>query len=393
MIDNRLTFNAGNYPVSDRYGTILHRNPLDSDVDKINRLPNLIDLSINQNPLTTIPPFGNPHIRFLSMQDTSFISGQFPPSYSSCLLQSVTLSGSKIRTLHENDLLALANSPLTKLYMDGASISTIDPGAFTPLKNLQSLSLNNNQLKSAEFLSRMARLASVRLDGNQFSVLPPQLAIPGKVKMYSFKRNAITVIDELSPLRTWSTNNWTDIRIYLANNSIDCCLSLWLVGFLKAFPMIVADGSQLTCATPANLAGKLLVNLRPDDMHCGDTPSRAWWTTGRIIGLISGCAAATMIAILIFYVLTRRRRSRSGYTEIDDPYVQIDTALPSGPAFATANDDDEHYAAFSRVLDWRGPVTSSEAPTQSTGEADYAADTSHVDTTQIDQAAAIPRFV
>jgi hypothetical protein len=218
--------------------------------------------------------------------------------------------------------------------------------------------------------------------------------MPGRIKIYSFRHNSIAVIDERSPLNTWSKMNWTDIRIYLANNTIDCCLSIWLVHFLKTSPMFVEDKLELMCTTPVNLAGKLLTDLHPDEMHCGgDIPSQSWWTTGRIMAVVGACVGVTVVSIAIFYVLIRRRPSRSGYTRIDDPYVHIDTGLPGGPVFPTPDDDDdEQYTSYSHIDDTRHTVPS-EAPTYSTGDGTYAADTSHVGYSAIDDAAAIPRLV
>ncbi|UJR35460.1 hypothetical protein I4U23_028216 [Adineta vaga] len=132
----------------------------EDDIAKINNLSNLIDLNLKQNPLGKIPAFNNTKLQFLSLRDTSLTSALFPFSYNNCLLHTISLNDNKIRSINENDFFALRNSKLDKLNLDSGSISTIDRNAFNVLKNLQSLSLTQNQLKSAEFLSNIAQLSS-----------------------------------------------------------------------------------------------------------------------------------------------------------------------------------------------------------------------------------------
>jgi hypothetical protein len=366
-----------------------------TDRAKIENLPNLIDLSINQNPLGIIPPFNNTKIQFLSLQDTSLTSAEFPSSYNNSILRTISLSKNKIRSIKENDFLILRNSKLDKLNLDSASISTIDQNAFVPLTQLQSLSLNNNQLKSCEFLSNLHLLSSIKLDENQFTSLPQQLSVPGNIKTYSFIHNSISIIDESSPLYQWSKRSYTNIKIYLANNSFDCCLSLWFIRFLKTSPQFVGDSSLLTCVTPSKFAGKLLINLDPDEMNCGNVPSKLWWTTGRIIGIIFGCAIIiSIIIIILVFICIRRHPSRSGYTEIDgideDPYNNIDPSLSGGPVFPISDDD---YDALSiHTIGGIRRITGSEAPTHTTAEGTYAAEGSQAGDSQIHEAALIPHF-
>ncbi|CAF1226800.1 unnamed protein product [Adineta steineri] len=178
-----------------------------NDRIKIESLPKLTNLILNQNPLEIIPPFNIRTLQFLSLEDTSLTSAEFPTSYNNSSLQRISLSNNKIHSINETDFLVLYNSQLTEL------------------------SLKNNQLKSCEFLLNLPRLYSINLDKNQFTSLPQQLTTPGKIRNYSFMHNFITVIDETSPLNIWLKNNYTNMKIYLANNSLDCCLSLWFIRF------------------------------------------------------------------------------------------------------------------------------------------------------------------
>lgn len=365
-----------------------------SDRSKIENLPNLIDLSINQNPLEIIPPFNNTKIQFLSLQDTLLTSAVIPPSYNNSVLQTITLNNNKIRIINENDFLFLRYSKLHKLTLDSASISLIDRNAFIPLTQLQSLSLINNQLKSCEFLSNLP-ITSIKLDENQFTSLPQQLSTPGRIKTYSFKHNLISIIDESSPLYMWFKKNITNIQIYLANNSFDCCLSLWFIRFLKTSSQIIPDASALKCATPSKFAGELLTKLNPDEMNCnGDIPNKSWWTTARIIGIIIGCAVTiSIIIIIVAFIRFRRHPSRSGYQEIDDHlYTNIDPSISGGPVFPVSFDDDYDGLSAHTYAGSTRTINESEAPTHTTIEGTYAVDRSQAGGTQPQDAALIPSF-
>ncbi|CAF0880863.1 unnamed protein product [Rotaria sordida] len=321
------------------------------DRSKIENLTSLLDLSLNQNPIEIIPPFNNSKIRSISLQDTSITSVKFPSTYLNLFLETISLSNNKIHTIDENDFIALKNSIVKRLHIDSASLSTIHRNAFIPLIQLQSLSLKNNQLKSCEFLSTFRLLSSIKLDGNRFTSLPQELLLKRNIN-YFFRQNLISIIDESSPLYTWLKNNYTNNKIYLANNSFDCCRSLWFIRFLNTSSHFVGDASSLTCATPSNYAGKKLIELNPDEMNCGGVlPNGTWWTTGRIIAVVIGGSAFILTSIVIIVIMTRRQRVRSGYTEIggiDDP--SPNTALLSSsnePPFPPYGEDNDAVSTYS----------------------------------------------
>ncbi|CAF3390632.1 unnamed protein product [Rotaria socialis] len=367
-----------------------------TDRAKIENLSLLIDLSINQNILGTIPPFNQAKIRFLSLQDNSLVSAEFPSSYSSSLLKTISLSNNKIRSINVEDFLSLRDSQLTKLSIDSSSISKIDQNSFVQLKKLQALSLKNNQLKSCEFLSNLPSLSSIKLDGNQFTSLPQQLATQEKIKIFSFKHNLISIIDELSPLSRWSKINTTNVQVFLANNTFDCCLSLWFIRFLKTSPQFVPDASLLTCATPLSFTGKLLIKLNPDDMNCGsDIPSKSWWTIGRIIGIAIGPACLLILGVAMItmvYIYNRRYPSRSGYipiSEHDDLYSNTNSLFSERLTIPIGEDDDQ-------LLTHNGfgsgrSLAQSDVLTQATTEGIYATDGSVAGDSHIQEAVSIPR--
>ncbi|CAF0875414.1 unnamed protein product [Rotaria sp. Silwood1] len=367
-----------------------------TDRAKIENLLSLTDLSINQNPLGTIPSFNHTNIRFLSLQDTSLTSAEFPSSYRGSLLQTISLSNNKIRSINEEDFVILRGSQLRKLHIDSSSISKVDQNAFTPLMQLQALSLKNNQLKSCEFISNLGSLSSIKLDGNQFTSLSQQLSTPRNIKTYSITHNSISTIDESSPLQQWLNMNYTNIKIFLANNTFNCCSSLWFIRFIKTYPQFVGDASLLTCTTPSNFAGKLLTKLNPDEMNCdGDIPNKSWWTTGRIIGIVVGSVSIVMIGIIVIIrvgAYIRRHSLRSGYEPIsgnDEQYSDIDSLLSDRHTLPILEDDDE-LSTNTNINSTRS-VTRSDAPTHTTAEGIYATDGSVVGGSQIQEAALIPR--
>jgi len=344
----------------------------------IENLTKLTDLSLNQNPLGTIPPFNDPKFRSLSLQDTSLLSAAFPASYTGSLLQTIILSRNEIRSINEQDFTFLKSSKVTRLTINSASVSKIDQTAFIPLIQLQALSLENNQLKSCEFLSTIPLLSSIKLDGNQFTSLPQELSAPKNIKSFFFTNNSISIIDESSPLHTWSTMNYTNIKIYLANNPFDCCQSLWFIQFLHTSPNFIGDASVLKCATPSIYAGKLLIQLNPDDMNCGGVkPNKSWWTTGRIIGVTIGGLVSIVASIIGIIAFTRRKRSHSGYDVIDgtdDPSIPTAPFQPSNellfppsnePLFPPYDvDNDDTPSLYSTAVTVR--TTGSQAPTLDT---------------------------
>lgn len=287
------------------------------------------------------------------MQSTALSSAEFPSSYMGSFLQAILLNDNKIHSINENDFAALRNSKIKRLSIDNASLSKIDQNAFVPLLQLQSLSLQNNQLKACEFLSTLRVLASVKLDGNQFTTLPQQLSTEKTIKTFFFKNNLISIIDESSPLNTWLANNYTNVKIYLANNPLDCCQSLWFIKFLNTSSHFVGDAQLLTCATPSKYAGKSLKELNPNEMDCGSIiPSGTWWTTLRIIGVIVGGSVGILVFIVIIIIVTRRRQeqSRSGYREIgenDDSSVTAPLLSSNYPAFPTYGEDDDAVSTYS----------------------------------------------
>lgn len=347
------------------------------------------------------------NIQFLSLQNTSLISAEFPPSYSNASsLQTISLNGNKIRSIAEKDLLVLRNTNLHKLHLHDNELSTIDRNAFAPLSKLQALSLKNNRLASCDFLPTLPLLSAINLDGNQFVSLPQELSLESKIQFYSFQRNSISTIDESSPLRTWWEKNATTKVVYLANNSLDCCRSIWLVRLLKLSPKFIGDAASLVCAGPSELAGKKLISLDPDQLNCDGGSGRTWWTVGRIIGVTVGIGAFTFIivlaVILIVKLVRRRRRARSGYAPIDgfDDSSRPPPLLPPAAAASyheydqrlpidIVDDDDDRYSISTSASRARS-MTSSEAPTLRSNRGIYAADSSPVEGSQISVAALIP---
>ena len=326
-------------------------------------------LSLNSNPLGVIPAFNRTNFQTLSLQDASLTSAQFPDSYTNYSVQRILLNNNKIPLIKADDFANLKGSNVKKLHIDSSSVSNIDQDAFTPLSELQSLSLKNNLLKSAAFISSVRSLASIELDGNQFTLLPQELAAPKTLRTFSFTNNSIAVIDESSPLNAWTKMNVTGLQISLRNNPFDCCQSLWFIRFLSTSSRFISDATQLKCVQPASYAGQFLIKLNPDMMRCGEhPPDESWWTTGRIIGMsIGGILIAVLIITGVIFLIIHQNRLRSGYVEIDGSVDPSPTAPPlpsSSHSFPTyGEEDDDAVSSVSAAVTTRS--SASHAPTYS----------------------------
>ena len=277
------------------------------------------------------------------------------------------MTNNKISSINSDDFENLKSSQVNRLHIDSSSISTIDQNAFVLLNTLQGLSLKNNSLTSAAFLSSMRSLASIELDGNRFTSLPQELATPKKLRTFSFTNNLISVIDESSPLHTWMKINDTTLKLNLTNNPFDCCQSLWFIRFLSTSAHFIPDAAQLKCAQPAEYAGQFLMKLHPDSMKCGSTPpSKSWWTIDRIFVVsIGGFVLVGAIIIGVILLTIRQRRLRSGYIEIDgsgDSSAPVPPASSSEHQFPTyGEEDDDALSSVSAAATVQS--TSSRAPT------------------------------
>lgn len=347
---------------------------------KIENLTKLNVLSLNQNPLGIIQPFLRLKLRSLSLQETSLTSAEFPSSYEGALLQYVSLSNNKIRSIHADDFRFLRSSHLTKFHLDDAELLSIDANAFVPLSQLQALSLKNNHLKSCEFLATLPVLASIKLDNNAFISLPQQFSLRGNMKDYSFTSNNISAIDVSSPLNIWLTQNYTNRQISLEKNPIDCCLSQWFTQFIQTATHFVSDSATLQCYSPSNLAGKKLMELDVNRLNCGGSkPSDSWWTPFRIavFCILTVIFVSATVGTFTWIFGRRCRRNRSDYQPIPG---NVDRAY---------DDIDEAYAAI-RSNSPTESIAPSEAPTRGTYQGIYANDghTDHRD--DISRRAAVP---
>ncbi|CAF0938878.1 unnamed protein product [Didymodactylos carnosus] len=263
--------NRDNYYVgeTDRKRAV-RMDELFNDIEKIQNLTSLKHLTLSGNPLNTIPAFNNTNIQTLTMQRAQINSANFPKTYNGSSLQIISLSDNNIRLIGDNDFLSLKNKKLLKLDITHNQLNKISITAFEIFsQSLQSLALSQNSLSSCEFLATLKNLASIKLDQNKFTSLPEQLLIPNNIKNYFFTQNSIKIIDQSSPLSTWIKKNLTGINIYLKDNPLDCCGSLWLIENLKnSNKRYIADANLLTCTTPIQYFGKRLIDLQPTEMNC-----------------------------------------------------------------------------------------------------------------------------
>ncbi|CAF1544682.1 unnamed protein product, partial [Didymodactylos carnosus] len=314
-----------------------------NDIEKIQNLTSLKHLTLSGNPLNTIPAFNNTNIQTLTMQRAQINSANFPKTYNGSSLQIISLSDNNIRLIGDNDFLSLKNKKLLKLDITHNQLNKISITAFEIFsQSLQSLALSQNSLSSCEFLATLKNLASIKLDQNKFTSLPEQLLIPNNIKNYFFTQNSIKIIDQSSPLSTWIKKNLTGINIYLKDNPLDCCGSLWLIENLKnSNKRYIADANLLTCTTPIQYFGKRLIDLQPTEMNCVIQPQFKL-SIAEIVGISVG-SVFLVAFVTVFVIILTKRRQRSHlrhYERIPDN----DEEPPLPPLFPSSQSDASSYS-------------------------------------------------
>ena len=319
------------------------------DLAKLQNLSNLQTLIVNQNPLGMIPSFNISTLRSISFEDCALTSAAFPASFQiSAVLQTIGMNKNRLGVINQNDFAALKNARVRKLTLDNTNLYKIDSSAFAPLKQLQSVSFIGNQLQTLEFLPTLPVLASIKLDDNQFSALPPEMSQPQKIQSFSFLHNKISVIDDSSPLNRWEKMNSTSAKVTLANNTFDCCKSIWFIKFLKRSSKFVPDASQLMCQFPTELIGKKLMDVDENTIKCDDNKSKdktVWISIG---GSACGVATIAVVSLAIFF----RKKKRSQYIEIPgvDSESYPDVNFPSTAPTDYTNSDIESVMSDSKTL-------------------------------------------
>ncbi len=290
------------------------------DLTKINNITSLKSLILSNNPLGMIPELSLSHLVNLQLENTYLKTAIFPKSYENCTnLQSIILSNNTLIEITSDTFKSL--SSLTNIIIDNAQLYSIDQNAFISLsKTLQSISLESNSLKSAEFLLNISNLLSINFDNNKFKQLPKEILKFNRTKHFFFRNNQIDIINELSPLFYWTKTNQSDIEIYLNNNPFDCCQSRWFIRYLTGPKNLVKDSFNLTCTLPKLFTGQRLIDLNVDQMNCSYEPKIHFKKFLLILLCLSG-----VVMFIIFVVgatLYQRNkfhiRRRQGYQIIQD---------------------------------------------------------------------------
>lgn len=286
-------------------------------------------LVLSNNPLGIIPQLSLPHLTILQLENTSLTTAAFPTSYENCTnLQYLTLSNNNFTEITSDHLKFLPS--LRNISFDNVGFHVIDPNTFlNHSSTLQSLSLQSNSLKSAEFLSTISNIHSINFDNNSFDQFPKELIPLIQLKHLSFRNNQIHTIDESSPLFSWMKRNLSDIEINLSNNPIDCCQSRWFLRYLNGPKNLVQDSHDLVCASPKLFSGKRLLDLHIDLMDCSDGPfypSNVHMSKIILILLSLSCIVIFILFVVGATLYRRNRfhfRRRQGYAIIRGDDRQI----------------------------------------------------------------------
>lgn len=209
-------------------------------------------LSVARNHLCNVD---NLLRRYSSLQELSLGFNRlerFPRGLPSSL-ESLQLQENRITYITVGDLKNLGN--LTRLDLEENHIRAIQPGALGGLVRLKVLSLKGNRLASLPSMLPSS-LTHLDVSGNCISVLEvPSLSILVNLQVLKINRNFLHSVPEHAFDHSLLLRS-----LDLSDNLWVCeCNMMYLYLWLLTHRMPTA--SDLICATPLDLAGKLLVTL------------------------------------------------------------------------------------------------------------------------------------
>ena len=192
------------------WNLVLNGNQI-SDISPLARLTVLFELNLNENPISDFEPLaGLTALTSLNLLGTGFSNSDFAHISPLVNLTSLDLSDNEI-----SSLVGFGTFPsLTGMLLTDNRIRDL-----TPLTNLQnpsimeSLSLPNNQIRDISPLARFTGLTQLHLDRNQITDISPLANLINLEWRLRLNRNQIT---DISPL----ANLTKLIRLYIDRNQI-----------------------------------------------------------------------------------------------------------------------------------------------------------------------------
>lgn len=146
-------------------------------------------------------------------------------------------------------------------------IRDLPPGTFRNLPELTTLLLNNNKItriRNGAFAG-LSRLEYLYLFKNEISEIESEAfqGLDSLTQLYLYSNNLTTIYPN-----TFSNLPSLD-RLRLDGNSLVCnCKLIWLVQMLTSASRTQNTQAAATCAKPARLAGRNLVELNAEELNC-----------------------------------------------------------------------------------------------------------------------------
>ncbi|XP_015908342.1 carboxypeptidase N subunit 2 [Parasteatoda tepidariorum] len=317
------------------------------------QLENLETLDLSQNSISNIDPeafFGLKKLKTLFLRDNKLANIPSTPFQYLSKLIKLDLGFNPLQNIPDGAFSVL--NSLQELSLDGCGIRNIHLEAFKWLNSLLILRIQDNDLYEVptKALYKVIRLEELNIGQNKFQELKAKsfdrlkylhtIEINGcpllnNIEKDTFSENTnlktiiITHNKELKHLEDGTFDNlpniqyvsfrgnsfesipnnllsWDELQVLdVRDNPLVCnCSLFWLWKLLvtKNFSASDGDTTQVVCANPPSLKGKVLSNLPHDDLDCYNIDAQRQ--------LIIGLIVAASIAAAIFVVLGFRYRDK-----------------------------------------------------------------------------------
>ncbi|XP_078657025.1 uncharacterized protein LOC144903080 isoform X1 [Branchiostoma floridae x Branchiostoma belcheri] len=241
-------------------------------------LTSLTGLDLNDNRLTTLPAdifegLGNLQYLYLNNnQLTSLPAGIFEGLGN---LQDLYLYNSQLTSLTADIFVGLGNLETLDLYNN--NIHSIEAGTFNDTTQLRHLELQNNNISTitADTLGNLLQLQTLRLSHNNISTFPVEaLSNLNMLLSLTLDNNQLETLpvmayDILASISDVNIDNnpWynPDPDVNIDNNPWQC--DCRMVPFKQRMSGSYPFENQIRCAGPANLTGRYLRDVNPEDLR------------------------------------------------------------------------------------------------------------------------------
>ncbi|XP_061831341.1 immunoglobulin superfamily containing leucine-rich repeat protein 2-like [Nerophis lumbriciformis] len=213
----------------------------------------IISASLECPPLCTCSIKYRRHFAECSYKDLATIPSDLPHN-----VATLSLSANKIRTVPRG---VFANvTRMMSLWMAHNEIVSIEPGSVSSLVHLRNFDVSHNKIADFPWgdLQNLTRLQLLKMNHNEMASLPSDaLANLKDLRSLHLNNNKLLTISE------GTFDSLTSLsHLQLFNNPFACTCTLswfrdWFLTSTLSFPKM----NLMTCATPKELKGEMIVNL------------------------------------------------------------------------------------------------------------------------------------